>query len=240
MNNNEAKFLLRAYRPGGRDADDPAFAGALAQARQDPALGVWFEREQAFDAVVAAQLGAIAPPLGLREAILAGASVSTPHAARRWPVWLAMAASVALLLGVGVLWRLRPAAQMDPLAAFALADAPTEKPAYVGEPTNNLHKMLTDPATRLAGLSIDFPTLRATGCHTLNLAGHDVLQICFERGGRWFHLYAVQRADFPQIAAPSGPRFMTHAGWSAVQWVDAQHMYVVASTADPSALRALL
>jgi hypothetical protein len=33
---------------------------------------------------------------------------------------------------------------------------------------------------------------------------------------------------------------MTHAGWSAVQWVDAQHMYVVASTADPSALRALL
>src|ERR1039458_1792759 len=95
MNNNEAKFLLCAYRPGGRDADDPAFAGALAQARQDPALGAWFAREQAFDTMMASQLGSIAPPPGLREAILTGASVSRASpVARRWPVWLARAAGL--------------------------------------------------------------------------------------------------------------------------------------------------
>jgi hypothetical protein len=241
MNNNEAKFLLRAYRPGGRDAEDPAFAEALAQARQDPALGSWFAREQAFDAVLAEQLGAIAPPPGLREAILTGASVSrAPQAARRWPVWLALAASVALLLGIGTLWRLRSAAQMDPLVAFALNDARFEKPLYHGEATNHLRQTLTDPTVGLASLSIDFDTLRATGCHTLSLSGHDVLQICFKRGDRWFHLYMAQRADFPQVVSTAGPSMTNHDGWSAMQWTDAQHVYVVASAADPSALQALL
>jgi hypothetical protein len=241
MNNNEAKFLLCAYRPGGRDADDPAFAGALAQARQDPMLGAWFAREQAFDTAMAAQLGSIAPPPGLREAILTGARVSrAPHATRRWPVWLALAASMALLLGLGAMWRIRSARQMDPLTAFAMADARTEAPLYRGEATNNLHRILEDPATRLASLSIDYPALRATGCHTLSLAGHDVLQICFRRGGIWFHLYMVQSADFPQIASTTGPHIMKHEGWSAMQWADAQHVYVVASSADPAALWALL
>jgi hypothetical protein len=33
---------------------------------------------------------------------------------------------------------------------------------------------------------------------------------------------------------------MKHDGWSAMQWADTQHVYVVASSADPAALRALL
>lgn len=53
MSNNGAKFILSAYRPGGRDAADPAMAKALAQAKGDPALGAWFVREQAHDAAVA-------------------------------------------------------------------------------------------------------------------------------------------------------------------------------------------
>ena len=32
MKNQEAKFILGAYRPDGRDAGDPAFTEALAQA----------------------------------------------------------------------------------------------------------------------------------------------------------------------------------------------------------------
>ena len=71
MNNNEAKFILRAYRPSGRDAADPAFNSALAQAKSDPALGAWLVREQAFDALITKKLRAIVPPPDLREAILA-------------------------------------------------------------------------------------------------------------------------------------------------------------------------
>ena len=66
MNNNEAKFILSAYRPGGRDAGDPGMATALAQAKSDPVLGAWFARERAHDAAVAWKLRAVVPPVGLR------------------------------------------------------------------------------------------------------------------------------------------------------------------------------
>ena len=242
MNNNEAKFLLCAYRPGGRDADDPAFAGALAQARQDPALGAWFAREQSFDTVMTTQLGSIAPPAGLREAILTGASVSrASHESRRWPVWLALAASVTLLLGAGAMWRMRSAKQMDPLTAFILHDAQFEKHGGHGEAVSDLERVLENPATRLAsGLPVDFAKLRTTGCRTLSFSGHDVLEVCFGRGGSEFHIYMARSADFPQIASTVGPRIMKQDGWSAMQWADAQHVYVVASSADPVALRSLL
>ena len=50
MNNQEAKLILQAYRPGGRDTFDPLFAEALEQARRDPELQKWFaERKQALD-----------------------------------------------------------------------------------------------------------------------------------------------------------------------------------------------
>ncbi|HXA14803.1 MAG TPA: hypothetical protein VNW23_06710 [Opitutaceae bacterium] len=242
MNNNEAQFLLRAYRPGGRDADDPAFTAALAQARQDPALGAWFAREQAFDTVVAAQLNAIAPPPGLREAILTGVSVSrAPYTARRWPVWLALAASVALLLGGGALWRMRSASSMDPMMTFVLHDAQFEKHGGHGEAASDLEHMLENPATRLASLPIDYNKLRTTGCRTLNFDGHSVMEVCFERGGSMFHIYMAQRADFPQIASTAGgPLMANQNGWSAMQWADAQHVFVVASSADQATLRSLL
>jgi len=241
MNNTEAKFFLRAYRPGGRDAADPAFAAALAQARNDPALGSWFAREQAFDAAVAEKLRAVAPPPGLREAILAGASVSrAAHAARRWPVWLALAASVALFFGVTV-WRLKTAAPMEPLVAFALHDARFEKHVGYGGPASELQQVLQNPATRLmAGLPVDLTKLRTTGCRTLSFAGHDVLEICFQRGGAMFHIYMARRTDFPQLAAEAGPRFARQDDWSAAQWADAQHVFVVATAAAPATLRALL
>ena len=73
MTTQEAKFLLSAYRPDGRDAADPFFAEALAQARSDPELAAWFAREQAMDARISERLGGIVPPQALRESILAGA-----------------------------------------------------------------------------------------------------------------------------------------------------------------------
>jgi hypothetical protein len=241
MNNNEAKFLLRAYRPGGRDAADPAFVAALAQARADPGLSAWFARERAFDAVIAEKLHTIAPPAGLREAILAGVSVShVARTSRRWPVWLALAASVTLFFGVTV-WRFKTAAPMESLMAFALHDARFEKHVGHGEAAGELQQVLQNPATRLmAGLPVDFAKLRATGCRTLSFDGHDVLEVCFQRGGAMFHLYMAQRADFPQIAAAAEPRFGDKFGCCAAQWADTQHVFVVATEADPAALRALL
>ena len=121
MNNEEAKFILRGYRPNGADAGDAAFASALEQATNDPALGGWFARQQAFDAAVSAKLGEMQPPADLRAAILAGGKVSDTGqpSSRPWvrPAWMAAAAGLAVMLAAGLaLWPNRAEA----LTEFAL------------------------------------------------------------------------------------------------------------------------
>ena len=113
MTNNEAKFVLGAYRPNGSDATDPAMAEAIKQSRDDPSLHAWFLREQAYDAAMATKLRGITPPAGLRDAIVAGVRAGEsrvrPDRARwRRPLWLAMAATITVLLGVTAWWRLAP------------------------------------------------------------------------------------------------------------------------------------
>lgn len=70
MNNHEAKFILGAYRHDGRDAGDAVFSEPLTLAARDPALRQWLENQQKIDGAIAGKLQAIAPPAGLREAIL--------------------------------------------------------------------------------------------------------------------------------------------------------------------------
>src|SRR5688572_8948158 len=103
MNNQEAKFMLGAYRPDGQDAGDPMFAEALGQVERDPELRTWFERERKFDTHVSEKLRALAPPPELRAAILAGARASRPRL--RWwanPLWVAAAAAVVMITTVSV------------------------------------------------------------------------------------------------------------------------------------------
>ena len=71
--------------------------------------------------------GAISPPNGLREAILAGGKVGHPKPLRRLsrrPAWLAMAASVLVLLSLAGVWQnRRAAAAQEHYAEFAVNDA---------------------------------------------------------------------------------------------------------------------
>ena len=76
--NDQAKLLLSAYRPGGADATDPAFAEALAQAGRDPQLRAWLEESQRFDEAIAGKLRSVEVPANLRATILAGAKFSQP------------------------------------------------------------------------------------------------------------------------------------------------------------------
>src|SRR5712692_2933132 len=110
MDNQEAKFILTAYRPGGQDASDPRFAEALEQARRDPVLEQWFKESVAFDATVTEKLRAVRVPADLRENILAGAKISRPL---RWSKRLnwAIAAALITIATIGsLIWHnLRPA-----------------------------------------------------------------------------------------------------------------------------------
>ena len=243
MSNNEAKFILGAYRANGSDAGDAAFGAALAQAKSDPALGAWLARAQAHDAAIAARLREVAPPAGLREAILAGARTSrAPRLARRLPIWLALAASVAVLLTATVaLWPNRAAAATTRFANFAMDDTEHGKHGGHGAPAGALQVLLSQPSTHMAaGLPVDFAALRATGCRTLSFAGHDVLELCFERNGTWFHCYIARCEDFPALPTSAPAVFKQLAQLGCASWSDSAYHFTLVSEAGVGAIKQLL
>lgn len=246
MNNQEAKFILGAYRPGGRDAGDPMFVAALKQAQADPALAAWFAREQAHDAAVAAKLGGIAPPAGLREAILAGTRASrAPASPRRWWVWSSLAAAAAVVLT----WTLAgPALEARAgerrLEKFVLADVANDAAHHGGgDEVKALQAILGKSSTKLGtSLPVDFAALEATGCRTLRFAGRDVVEVCFERQGHWFHLYAMRIPPGSIRSDDTEPRLASGDGYACVSWVNqaGNCRFVVGTRGDASMVSALL
>ncbi len=240
MNTTEAKFILQACRLDGQDATDPLFEEALEQSRQDPVLGAWFTREQAFDAAVAAKLRAVSPPADLRAAILAGARMSRPKSWWRQPRVLALAASVVLLFGLVAAWPDRaPVVEGGQFALDAMAEmgSPEHHPIVVGG-RGPLHALLASTSTRLAdGLPLSFAELKDDGCRSLRIAGHEVLEVCFERGGSEFHLYVARGGDFPSKDADGAPMFLEQGRLASVSWRDRSHAYVLVTDSGAENLR---
>lgn len=240
MNNTEAKFILQACRPDGQDAADSRFAEAFAQAKQDPVLGEWLARERDFDATVAAKLRAVQPPAGLRAAILAGARMSRPQPWWHRPRVFALAASVVLVCGLAATWAYRsPAGDGEQLALGAMAEmsSPQHHPVVLGG-LGSLRELLASTSIRLAGgVPLEFAQLKDDGCRSLNIAGHDVLEVCFERGGNGFHLYVARGVDFPLKDTPGTPMFREQGRLASVSWRDRQHTYVLVTDGGTDSLR---
>jgi hypothetical protein len=244
MRNEEAKFILSAYRPGGGDADNPAFADALRMATADPVLGAWFAQSRAHDGAVAAKLAQIEPPAGLRGAILAGVRVTeTPKAAGLGWGWIAGIAAAAAV-AISVLSLTAPThteTGTTALAGFAIDDMLNAKHGGKGEPSGVLVAQLQTENSKMPGSDqIDFEKLRDTGCRTLNFAGHDLLEVCFARDGAMFHMYITRRDGPLGDSVAGGPSFVSQSGGAAAVWSDARFDYAVATTAGVAALRRLL
>jgi anti-sigma factor RsiW len=244
MNTNEAKFILQARRPDGRDDAQAPFSEALAQAARDPVLTGWLAREQAFDLAVTARLREVAPPAGLRDAILAGARME-----RSTPWWrsgrmLALAASVTLVFGLGVFWSgLRGGPDAERLTAGVMAEmsSPDHVPLALGG-RGELRALLADASFRLtSGLPMDFAALKAGGCRQVTIAGRELLEVCFVREGVGeIHLYIARRDDFGGAEFEARPRFREEGTLAAVTWADERLAYVMVSDAGMDALRAVL
>ena len=258
MTNEEAKFMLQGYRPNGEDADNDAFAEALAQADRDPSLRAWFEREQAFDAMIAGKLREVAPPAGLRESILAGTRMSTQPtrlAPTTSPAWwrgawgLTLAAAAAIAL-VATLWfgpGRAPSLAVLPGTEVLLQTAMSE---YRGEHPMGLHademgefgRWLEADGTRLASgpMPVSLAELHQRGCRVIEVAGHELFEICFQRDGNWFHVYLAPRKSFDPSSLHDQPMFHEQGEFVAASWADEKFVYLVSSTAGMDALRGLL
>ena len=245
MNDNEAKFILRAFRPDGRDAQDPIFADALAQTEKNPTLRMWLEREKSFDRTIATKLREVQPPPGLRDAILAGGRASQRH--RAWwknPVWLALAAaSVAIILTVAMPLRHSGPSAHD-FAEFAIHEvATTHNSGKHDQPEEflNVQARFTNAALPLPdNTRLDATELHRLGCRTVNFAGQEVFEICFVREGKWFHLYATPVEKFSTGTVIARSLMMTKGNFTATAWKDAQFAYALVTDEGAEALRRLL
>jgi hypothetical protein len=240
MTNEEAQFILRSYRPGGQDAADPHFGPALAQARQDPALARWLEREQSLDRAVAGGLRQVAPPAHLRPTILAGAQASRAPRVRRGP-WLVAAALAAVLLAVAALVRVSAPRDLplDRFMALAARDLAVNHRLMAHPEPNPVSAWLERPETRLgAGLPKAPDELRAAGCRSVTFAGIEVFEVCFDRIDG-YHLYIARRRDVVG-PLPEEKTFLVRDGLATVAWADARYVYVLATEAGSAALRRVL
>lgn len=246
MKNEEARFILGAYRPDGRDATDPAFLEAMAQAERDPQLRAWFEAQCRVDRALGEKLQAIVPPPGLRDAILAGGKVSVTPPQRRWriaPAWLAAAAAVAVGVFVITRW---PGGTGGPtaaeLAAFALRDLADAHTHHAGEPPElaGVRAQLARATLPLPGhLQLDPDELAKNNCRTIRLQGRPIFEVCFEREGTWYHVYVGRRRDFAPAAF--NPQAMRVQGeFAATTWADATHVYALVTQAGTAALRRVI
>lgn len=244
MTNEEAKFILQAYRANGADAGDPSFRAALEQARNDAGLGRWWAQQQAFDRVVAAKIQSIEPPAGLLSTILTGVEVgrAQPRAWWRQPQWLAVAASLLVVFGVGLGGLLGTSANAaDTLPVFAtdyVADG-----FFLRRHSANIEDLRAWLVRQNAPLPTEIPAgfaqLRSLGCKTIGYRGKEVSLICFGEG-KEYHLFVARREDFPGMPASATPQFLVRNGHASAMWSDETNHYVVVTDDSLNALRECL
>lgn len=97
MDKEQARFILRSFRPDGADVNDPDFAEALTLAMENRELGEWLADERAFDSAFSNALGSVNLPENLREDIVAclgGERADFPQAGENDAAWIGALASI--------------------------------------------------------------------------------------------------------------------------------------------------
>ncbi|HEY5892811.1 MAG TPA: hypothetical protein VIT91_06225 [Chthoniobacterales bacterium] len=241
MKPDEAKFILSAYRPHGRDAGDYAYSEALKLADADPNVGRWLQQQQTFDSIVGEKLATLSPPPGLRESILAGARVGGRRVWWRQPRLLAVAACMAVLALVSPLvwWAAVPIGGSS-LQEYAMNYA--SRPFMLMEHSKDMGRLKAWLASRNApqpgNLPGELARLEGLGCKTIEYQGKKISLVCFDRNGMEYHLFVARRSDFSNLAAALQMR--SHGKWGSASWGDAEHQYVLVSAAGSDAVRSLL
>lgn len=239
-------MMLQSYRPGGRDAEDPAFAEALALARQDPELKAWFERECALDTAVSERLRQSPVPADLHQAILAGhrsqrrAGSSLPWSWWRSPA-LAWAASVTILVAAGLYFRdgapSKPVAPMS-ITAYRNAMAANLNAGFVFDVRNSEPGQLRDWLTKQGVFkNLELPEIlrgsTAIGCKVFEYENLKPALICFTLPDKQVvHLFVVEARAFDGTWVGPDPSLCRSDRWNACFWRNDEQVFLLMSGSE--------
>jgi hypothetical protein len=257
MDNQQAKFILQAYRPNGKDAQDPFFKEALEQAQRDPGLGEWFAAERTCDGAICAKLEEVPIPADLKTTILMSHSMS----GKRFPSlstileWLspkpamafAFAACVAIgLLALGLFNLKGPSTSgsfQDSVAHFAATQDLTPK-----HMTADMKEIRTWLAEKDGPSQFNLPKsieeLASIGCQVADLDGQKVSIVCFwvnQENKEAVHLFVADRFKIknpPPYNAP--PVYAKNGKIVTASWSDSKYAYTLTGEGDENYLKTFL
>jgi len=253
MNNETAREILSAYRPNGSDANDPRFAEPLQRCQHDPELNRWLDSERHFDQRVAATLQGVAIPPAARQSLIATADVEeqnvVPFYSRPW-TWVAVAASLALMLGAA-LWRTPEASVgIGPLPVLAAAQPAAELVSWL-DGLRSLDFHAENPRTVLSWLTDEFAPVPTTlpagledgmvnGCKVfLNGRGKPVSLICFMSRGQVVHFFTWD-LDTTQPAVTKGPLMFAQGRWNGAGWAEGTQGHALVGRVSPDEIEELV
>ena len=245
MKNEEAKLILQAYRPGGRDAGDPMFAEALEQARRDPELQKWLAQEQALDSLLQARLQKAVPiPFGLKTRLLAQSKAVRPVAWWRIPFWQATVAVLVIMATLAVLW-LKPTNQFQ-FADLRGAMVQTslqmdDHVSHMAQDMTNVRDWLkTQNAPSDYGLPAALRDAMLRGCKVVDWHGRKVTMLCLKAGTSHVDLFVIDCTRFPDFRPSETVQFGNDNGLTTAVWCDGDKTYLLAGKVDESDLRKML
>ena len=247
MDKREARLILQAWRPGGADQNDPAFAEAMKFAANDPELRAWWEAQHAFDYAVTIKLAEVPVPDSLRDTILSGRRRKVVPMPPQPKVlgWLAAAAVIGILC---VAMTFLQIAKHGPVERDDFTEASIK---FLGDDSPPLD-LLSDDHNKIAGwlkqqnapmgtLPEKMAAVPSVGCQKFVLHGHTVSLICFEmKDGKIAHLFVLDEDAMRDPPHAIKPEFREYYGWHLAQWSDGKMTYLLATRDDEKALRQLL
>ena len=89
-------------------------------------------------------------------------------------------------------------------------------------------------------MPVNLDELRQFGCRKVNVAWHEVFEVCFQRESGWYHVFIAPRESFDAEAIYSKPMFHESGEFIAASWADDKFAYLVSGTTELATLRGLL
>jgi hypothetical protein len=251
MSNLEARQILALFRPGTADEQDDAFDAARQLAKSDPDLARWFEEHCEAYLILRQKFRSIRIPPGLKEQILSERKIQRPFFQRYWGPLLAVAAAVALLIGIES-------------GYLPLLLSPHSYPAYRQRMTEEalggyyMDLLSKDPvairkflAEKKAPADYSLPaglqSAAVVGCAVASWQSNAVSLICFKTGrplepgvqsDLW--LFVTERNTVPNAPPPGGPLIARVKKATTATWSDESKVYLLAVAGDEAFLRKYL
>jgi uncharacterized membrane protein YbaN (DUF454 family) len=246
MNNEEAKLILQAYRPGGLDASDPLFAEALEHARRDPELQKWFAEEQALDSQIQSKLrSAVAVPRDLKANLLALRKIIRPVPWLFQPMKLAAAAAVVLLLGLSAFLLLPQKPTQLALFREKMVRCSMQEHGHITFESPDIAKIQQWLQARGVDANFELPAglqgKPAQGCRVVDWNGQKATMVCFVLDtGEHVDFFVMDRTGLPDMPENGAPQFASANGLMTVTWAKGGKVYLLTGSGDRKFYRQLL